>query len=158
MPNVTVPPALQYGGTDLPIFRGEEVEIARIELASTLGDVISVRAKSAIRGIRYRVVDEYDARYSLPRRRASHLPLTMRELIRLIDKAKADETWNFARGLTDSPRDFNLEYANRPDELLDFVRVSSFYYPQLERYFEGQAQEWLRKTRERLGYDDDDEE
>src|SRR6266487_3176639 len=47
------------GGEYLPPLRKDEVEIARISLASTTGDQISVRARRLIGRIGYRIVDEY---------------------------------------------------------------------------------------------------
>ena len=51
-------PALM-GGEYLPDFLKDEVEVARIELASTTADVISVRMRPTKKGLVYRVVDEY---------------------------------------------------------------------------------------------------
>ena len=51
-------PALM-GGEYLPDFLKDEVEVARIELASTTADVISVRMRPTRKGLVYRVVDEY---------------------------------------------------------------------------------------------------
>src|SRR5262245_20849225 len=51
-------PALM-GGEYLPGYQDEEVEIARVSLQSTTGDVISIRARRERGAIRYRVVDEY---------------------------------------------------------------------------------------------------
>lgn len=170
MPNVTVPPALRYGGSDLPRFQGEEVEIARIELDSTLGDVTSLRAKRTKRGILYRLVDEYGTRFKLPRRQASHIPLTMRELVDLLANAQADEGLDFGKGFPDWYRDSyfvrsdgseNREHWVEPEVLVNFIRVSSFYYPELRSYYEVHSQNWLRRTKTWLrerGYSDEEEE
>jgi hypothetical protein len=48
------------GGEYLPEYIKDETEIARIELRSTLADVISIRAKTEEGIITYSVVDEYD--------------------------------------------------------------------------------------------------
>lgn len=48
------------GGEYLPDQVRGEVEIARVTLASTLQDVVSVRARKGKSRIRYRVVDEYE--------------------------------------------------------------------------------------------------
>jgi hypothetical protein len=47
------------GGEYLPNYRREEVEVARIALASTTSDVISLRGRPSGSRIKYRVVDEY---------------------------------------------------------------------------------------------------
>src|SRR5262249_4767409 len=62
-------PALM-GGEYLPGYQDEEVEIARVSLQSTTGDVISIRARRDRGAIRYRVVDEYGTRLFAHRRRA----------------------------------------------------------------------------------------
>jgi hypothetical protein len=49
------------GGEYLPSYGRQEVEIARIELASTTSDVISLRARPTGSRIRYRIVDEYES-------------------------------------------------------------------------------------------------
>src|SRR6516162_3036053 len=43
------------GGEYLPDYESNEVEIARIELASTTSDIISIRAQRRAKTIRYRV-------------------------------------------------------------------------------------------------------
>ncbi len=48
------------GGEYLPDFEEDEVEVARIELASVTADVISVRVRKGDKGFHYRVVDEYE--------------------------------------------------------------------------------------------------
>src|ERR1022692_2397225 len=52
------------GGEYLPDYLDTEVEIARIELASTTSDVISIRAARDPQGIRYRIVQEYDFEFT----------------------------------------------------------------------------------------------
>ena len=55
------------GGEYLPEYNNQETEIARIELRSTLADVISIRAKTDGDDISYSVVDEYDeSEFGLP--------------------------------------------------------------------------------------------
>ena len=80
------------GGEYLPATRPNEVEIARISLASTTYDQISVRARRGAR-IRYRIVDEYASPY-LPGIRSSQQPLTLDQLIRLIDGARGADIGN----------------------------------------------------------------
>ena len=73
---------LFMGGNYLPSLRAREVEIARIFIESTTGDVTAVYAQPHEGRIRYRVVDEYDGdtlRKSKARRK-SDLPLTLGEL------------------------------------------------------------------------------
>jgi hypothetical protein len=121
------------GGEYLPDYEEDEVEIARVSLKSTTADVISIRARPSPEGIRYRIVDEYEKVFHCGPE-VSERPLTMGELIELVDKTEAD-VWQ-GRDLVSCWRDYNLEaddydpeYA---EELVDFVTVSSDFYTQLQ--------------------------
>jgi hypothetical protein len=48
------------GGEYLPDFVGNEVEIARVSLASVTGDVISIRARFEAGRVHYSIMDEYE--------------------------------------------------------------------------------------------------
>jgi len=137
------------GGEYLPDARDGEVEIARVSLRSTTADVISIRARRNKDRIRYRIVDEY-ASVIRCRPKTSKEPLTLGELIALIDSAEfgSEDSW----GLTRVFRDNNLRYPQTPDELsqrarqlVDFVTVTSVFYPQLEDWYLEEAQEWLQE-------------
>src|SRR5262245_15358895 len=47
------------GGEYLPSLKREEIEIARVSLNSTLGDVISIRARRRGETIHYKIFDDY---------------------------------------------------------------------------------------------------
>ena len=69
------------GGEYLPDQKDDEVEIARITIASTTQDVTSVYAGKVDDQIRFRVVDEYGGEtLTGPAERASAKPLTLGEL------------------------------------------------------------------------------
>jgi hypothetical protein len=72
------------GGECLPNYGRQEVEIARIELASTTSDVISLRARPTSSRIRYQLVDEYETEFTLPQQ-TSGRPFALGELIRFLD-------------------------------------------------------------------------
>jgi hypothetical protein len=133
------------GGEYLPDYDNGEVAIARIELRSTTGDVIEVRAQRDGDEILYRVIDEYpeDFAYEVNPARTRE-PLSLGELIELIDTAEnlgiADE---YNVGLADSPREMNYAYGGDPHELVDFVTVSSLFYPMLRDYYARRAQHWF---------------
>ena len=137
-------PALM-GGEYLPDFLKDEVEVARIELASTTADVISVRMRPTKKGLVYRVVDEYmsggagneddddtqeesrgddgmllvDAKPLV-----SKLPLTLGELGRYAVKVAGVENMVLMHEF------FRLEDA------LAFIEGSSVYYPEFGLYLE----------------------
>ena len=78
------------GGEYLPSFSGEEIEIARIVLASVTQDVYSIRAKRLGKLIAYCVVDEYESTLNLAME-SSTQPLSLEELIGLIDGSRQDD-------------------------------------------------------------------
>jgi hypothetical protein len=130
------------GGEYLPPYAHGEVEIARIVLDSTTQDVYSVRAHPDQQGIAYRIVDEYQERWTIPITRSED-PLTLRELIHLIDGARfGGSQWT---DLTDALRDDAV--SSDPAEAVDFVLVQSSFYPELEPYYREKARAWLETRR-----------
>jgi hypothetical protein len=141
------------GGEYLPDYLPNEVEIARISLRSTTGDVISVRARPATDGIHFRIADEYESDYVISPE-VSPSPLTLAELISLIERADSGEGDREGIGLTESYRNHNICSEAREDyeAVRDFVRVESAFYPDLFAFFEEQADQWLeRKLKELEG-------
>ncbi len=150
------------GGEYLPPWRGNEVEIARVTLKSVTQDVISIRARLAGGRIRYRIVDEYETVFAF-RPRSSARPLTTRQLIDLIDGARHPDYPE--PGLTSCFRNYNHRILTEDnwaveeeaEALVEFVRVTSDFYPLLEGYYIAEAAEWLDVIRERCRDEEDDE-
>jgi len=137
------------GGEYLPTYPDGELEIARASLQSVTWDVISIRAQRPAGGrITYRVVDEYESDFKC-RLTSSANPLTMGELISLIDGVEGHSVgFGEEKGLTDYYRNYNYDFdetLGHLNVLVDFVRVSSMYYPELEKWYEAEAQEWYRR-------------
>lgn len=134
------------GGEYLPRYRKREVEIARIVLDSPRMDVIAVRARRAKDGrIHYRVVDEHEGTYTW-RPRTSGEPLSLGELIGLIDSI--DDGSKPADALyVDHIRDTGLPRGEHIEDLIDFVTVTSPYYPDLEPYYRAEAEAWAARQR-----------
>lgn len=109
-----------------------EVEIARVKLASTTWDVISLRARQDGDVISYRVVDEYDSENE-GFLRTSKEPLTLGEFIAWIDESPDDSGWG--RGLFDPLWNCNLEYGATLGEMEGFIEIESAYYPQIHTWF-----------------------
>jgi hypothetical protein len=138
-------PALM-GGEYLPDLEAGDVEIVRIELASVTSDVVQVRARRHADGrLQYLVVDEYDSRYTFTPE-SSDEPLSFAELIDFVDTAFHEGGWDGDLGLVDGPREANSGGGD-PDELVDFVRVSSAFYPQLEEYYAQRAEAWVEQKK-----------
>jgi hypothetical protein len=131
---------LFMGGEYLPNCHHGEVEIARIAMESTTGDVFSIRARPSGSRIAYRVVDEYDTEFRYAPK-TSRRPLLMRQLISLID-GLAGEGWDtcglsFLRSI--------IEFNHFPGE--DFIQVTSDFYPQIETYYQDIFQRWYSEPR-----------
>ncbi|MFT7543201.1 MAG: hypothetical protein ACI9K5_004188 [Gammaproteobacteria bacterium] len=126
------------GGEYLPELLEGEVEIARVRLKSANADVICIRARQEGDDIVYRVLDEYESwergACKLEPARSSQ-PLTLRELLRLINTADNGESYGVefgAKGIL-GPLYFSIWEAQEGlKSMLDFVRVGSEFYPELE--------------------------
>jgi hypothetical protein len=124
------------GGEYLPNYSRQEVEVARIALASTTSDVISLRARPSGSRIKYRVVDEYQTEFQLPQQ-TSRRPFSLRQLIRFLDAVEhpeADGGWK-RFGFILSYNECNLDCGTDLETLQDFTSVSSDFYPELGSHY-----------------------
>jgi hypothetical protein len=135
-------------GEDLAPVRGNETEIARIYLPTTThAEVTSIRARWSGGRICYRVVDEVGITFRT-KPRTSKLPLTLAQLIELIDTAKAylqngkDVNWT---GLVEPIWDMQHETGETQREAYEFVEISSEFYPQLVDAFREKFKQWASK-------------
>lgn len=129
------------GGEYLPDLEPAVVEIARIEMASTTGDVISLRAAPEPSGaISYQLVDEYEQELSFSPT-TTPLPLTFGEIADLLDKATiAEDEFEVIWG----PLTANAyEGGDGPRGVKGFIRVVSPFYPDLEPYFDWRVRQWI---------------
>jgi hypothetical protein len=154
------------GGEYLPPSRHGEVEIARVQLKSTTWDVISVLARPLKGWVGYRIVDEYETRFRCRPARSKRL-LTLAQLIRLMDTAtrieydgdgpKLDPDSDYTTtGIVEYYRDYIIRCDCFDETLVDFVTVSSEFYPRLASYYEEQAGEWVERWRRICGLDEED--
>ena len=119
------------GGEYLPDRTATEIEIARINIASSTSDVTSVYARRQARRIAYRVVDEYEGMtLSARTRRTSIRPLSLGELARFFLTA-----WRLKSVL--SMNELDREGAQQ------FVRSSSEFYPQFEALIRARIDAWI---------------
>ena len=112
---------LFMGGNYLPNSRPGEVEIARIQIYSTTGDVAAVYARRVGPRIRYRVVDEY-AGETLEGKatRDSVRPLTLGALHEFLTNV-----WAFHEIL-------EANFEGDVEGMLGFFVAESDFYPQLD--------------------------
>ena len=133
------------GGEYLPDLESGEVEIARFELASTTGDVISVRARKVADRIYYRVCDEYleDNSYKVSPCWSKE-PITLKQVITLIETTTDRRFTEKSCGLcfsNESCRQFGYEL----DTCRTFLSISSEFYPQLGSYYALAIEDWYHR-------------
>ena len=128
------------GGEFLPALRQDEVEIARISLASVTADQISVRARRSGKRIAYCVVDEYGSEIAtyICRPASSVSPLSLRRLIELMESACEGGSIIFPI----------LKINSGAAALEEFVSVTSDFYPDLGRYYRALTDAWIADLRE----------
>jgi hypothetical protein len=110
------------GGNYLPSPRPGEVEIARIFIESTTGDVTAVYAQPHEGRIRYRVVDEYSGgtlRKSKARLKSDR-PLTLGEL------------YDFFTGAWPLNQVLAMNFEGDVEGMLGFFVAESDFYPDLD--------------------------
>jgi len=136
------------GGEYLPGYRAGEFEIARLVMASVTQDVLSVRARRR-RGstrYRYRIVDEYESTFELTRQ-TSVKPLSLRELIYLIDTATSDAMAAEHERMPEGIVWWQLHEGDEtPESAAGFLRITSTVYPQLETYYAKRLRAWAEDT------------
>jgi len=148
-------PAL-LGGEYLPDLEVGEVEIARLELASTTGDVVSVRARQSKGRTYYRLTDEYHDDRTCAFKVSpfwSVKPLSLLQLINLIETATDKEHGEISFGLSfldESYRQFDFDL----DICRKFLSVTSEFYPDLQGYYIQAIDSWYQQCLSEL--DDED--
>ena len=145
------------GGEYLPSLGVGEVEIARISLASTTSDQISIRAIHAGKKIRYAVCDEYETEFELAFSETDQ-PLTLGELIEFIDGSNHPEEESKGTGLLVCHWEHMYSWGEGIEAAVTFAWIESAWYPQLAAHYEQVADTWgEQKTRERDAEDEDDD-
>jgi hypothetical protein len=143
------------GGEYLPNLEAQEVEIARITIASTTQDVTCVYAKRGSSRIHYRVVDEYENMTLDERTRTSLRPLTLIELFDFFIKG-----WDLFCCLEANFSD----HGYHREEVQGFiVDASSSFYAEFGDLVTQRVDAWVKKRREERGLnklhsDDEDDE
>lgn len=145
------------GGEYLPERGGTEVEIARVSLQSSTGDVYSLCARRVGSRWHYRVYDEYEGTFQCAPA-TSRRPLTLRQLIHLLDTVEGNEIDTRGQGLVCCWPAWQQENGESPREAIEFVSVSSEVYPTLEAYYEARLEAWAAEYEEEdEDFDEDDE-
>lgn len=134
------------GGEYLPGTKPGEVEIARVSLDSTTGDVLALRARWSGGRYHYRLVDEDGSTFELCRK-TSRRPLTLAQLIEVLETVDSPQMTIEGRGIVACWWDQQWECGWSAEKCVDFARVESDQYPQLEEWYEKRAEAW-REIRE----------
>lgn len=131
------------GGEYLPDYMHGEVEIARMVLKSSTQDVYSFRARQARPGarIRYRLVDEYNAKFELMPATSTRPP-SLRQLIRMIDSASSDEVDTMGYPFVEGFVAWQLEGAESVWDAINFVHVESSGYLDIRSYYSMRLDDW----------------
>ena len=128
------------GGEYLPNREAQEIEIARITIASTTQDVTCVYAKRGSERIHYRVVDEYEGMTLEARSRTSIRPLTLIELFDFFIKG-----WDLFCCLEANFSDHGYV----KEEVQGFiVDASSSFYAEFDDLVRQRVHVWLDKVHE----------
>lgn len=136
------------GGEFLPEYLPGELEIARIVLESVTMDVVSIRALRKEGQIHFRAVWEYpELGQILLDPTTSEEPLTFGEMIDLVDSVHYFDGEVHEASFIDATRDANVDGGADLETMRYFVTVKSFFYPQLEAFFDLRAQEWYQRKR-----------
>ena len=131
------------GGEYLPDCNLNEVEIARITIASTTQDVTCVYAKRGSGGIEFRVVDEYEG-MTLDDE-STHLttvPLTLSELVQFFMAA-----WDLRAVLDANFVENSYPRSNARGFIVD---ASSSFYAQFGKAMDNYVENWIRVARKQI--------
>jgi hypothetical protein len=139
------------GGEYLPDYRSGEREIARIELASVLSDVISIRVRRSGGRYHYAIVDEYENEYRLAQQ-TSTAPFSLRELVEFLDGSGHPDFGSLPLAFNRS----NAETGNGREDYRHFTRIRSVLYPQLEAHYEHVFEEWVEEERREIESPDEE--
>lgn len=123
------------------------VEIARLVLASTTGDVIVVLAAEEGGGYQYSVADEYESEFDCPAVQAERT-LSLGELVAFLDGVTLSGEGDLfeGRGLVEGFWMRRARQGATPEEATAFVSVTSDVYPGLASYYAARASAWARQS------------
>src|SRR5439155_25975507 len=108
-------------------------------------DVISIRAKKDNERIAYFIVDEYETEYNVDPKE-SEKPLTLAELIAMIDVAKNGESL----GTSFTVGNYSGRSFEDINKIRSFTRVESVFYPQLNLHYEKVLDLWYEQEKAKL--------
>ncbi len=137
---------------------GEEIAIVEFYLCSVLGDFIWLRARKNWNRIYYQLTCEYDDLVYTQPLVSSELPLTLRELTNFIDNSDIEGDIYAGGGIMLTNWASSYDGGGDPNDALNFIRISSPFYPGLEKHYHDVGQSWVAEILEERGEFDDEYE
>ena len=147
------------GGEYLPDYLPAEIEVARISLRSTTGDVIALRARPEKTGIAFRWSDEYEEdgggqKYVIRRHGWSQNPLSLDELIELFKSTTCpDYQHNPGANIIEMFRNDQWDEWGTPEEAVGFASMGSAFYPELAAWYDADSIRWYREKTQQVVYE-----
>jgi len=129
-------------GTDLP---EGEVEIARLYLASGIGNTISVRARKDGAEVLLRAVDEFEDQLSITPDRLKR-PFSNAELLQAVKTLRWEGPLAYGEVFWTRELEGELDL----ERAAEFISGESEFYPAFADYVEGDNQDWLEQQWEAL--------
>ncbi|MFP4431182.1 MAG: hypothetical protein ACLFPV_08040 [Spirochaetaceae bacterium] len=129
------------GGEDLPPLSDRQIEVVRFRYTQTIHrEAWSFRGTQSRERIYFDVADEYDLNTE-PALGSSRAWPSLGKLIWILDRSEIGETTGLYFG------DLSLRLGNDvedPEELRDFIKVSSFFYPAIGEWYDAAFEAWCR--------------
>ena len=139
------------GGEYLPNYKNNEIEICRVVLDSTTLDVYSLRVRKNKTRHVYRIVDEYSNTFKLSQY-SSIKPLKMIQIIQILNNCEVinyDSGEIMMKGIIRPHLDYMCDYHlddYSKEKIINFVKVESNIYPEIEIYYEQQKEIWFKEN------------
>mgnify|MGYP001257085898 CR=1 FL=1 len=138
---------------------GKEVVITKFYLCSTLGDYQWLTARKSQDRIYYQLLTEYDEEMAHTQPFVSSFqPLTLRELTNFIDNSDIEGDIYAGGGIMLTNWASSYDGGGDPNDALNFIRISSPFYPGLEKHYHDVGQSWVAEILEERGEFDDEYE
>ena len=129
-----------------------KLEIARLIFGNATADVESIRACRTAGGIEVCVVDEYGTEFE-DGQRIYERPLALGELIEFIESARHPDLDEGSEGLVLGLVRSMFAAGNEDTaSLMQYVHVSSAFYPDIQRYYVNKIGELIPKITKDTGY------
>ena len=135
-------------GEYLPKLSSNEVEICRRVLNSSTIDITSLRVRRHEDRYIYKIVDENSSKFVLPIQ-TSIKTLKMKDLIQIFDYCEQIEGDNEpidSIGLIKHIVIYEkVENKMTSEEINQFVKVESSFYPEIENYYSSMIEKWIEE-------------